>query len=312
MTILIQNKDRNHLTTESPWSPYWSDYFCATHHCPYYLEVYKNNKNLVICYGDSWTWGDSLGKIDPDRNMFDNIYRKQHVYGALIAQELNADFVNCAIPGVANYWIHDRLQILLDNDIQELSKKYEKIFIVITLTEVGRELDFNLYIEDFTKFYNLNDKDFSFEKLLQKFEEFDFKKIKNIQESLPTNCQVIVGRNFTNTHKSNLNILKNLLPKTWTDVLFEIQNFDVLQDVFMTSFALQRFDKFIKKKKLNTSEYKKWFLEFLQLKANKQIDLLMKSNLNFNKSTHPTETGHKFWAEYIISYINELNNYGGK
>lgn len=303
MSILLSNIDRQHFTDREPWTPYWSD--CFKPFVNPYLEIGLQRPNLVICYGDSWTWGDSLGNSSASKGIDDFEFRSKNIYGYHLSQELDADFVNCAVPGIFNYWIHDRLDILIKHDIDRLSSRYKKIYIIVTLTEIGRDFEFENYINDFKNFYNFTAS--SGNDILVNAEKFDFVNIKRIQTQLPANCRLIVGRNFTYTYPENLNIVDHLLPLSWCELLFQSQNFEVVNDVPLVSFGLDNFDNFIKSNGLDSEDYKQWMVGYIMPKVKKQIDLLNQSIYNYKKaSKHPTPDGHKMWANYILNYINRL------
>lgn len=302
MALLLTNEERHHYTDKAPWSPYWSDSFNSS--VPWYLEKINYAPNLVICYGDSWTWGDSLGTASAVKKNSDDEYRTQHVYGSKLSNMLDADFVNCALPGIFNYWIHDRLQILIDYDLQRLSTHYNKIWIIVTLTEVGRDFDFENYVNDFKKFYNWNGqhpKD-----ILIQCENYDFTRLQNVNQRLPNNCKLIVGRNFTDTFEENKSILKNLIQEPWAKILFVKQDINVDANIPMMSFGIDKFDQFIKKYDLDSLEYKQWMNDEILPNAKKMIDALDKSIYNYKKaSKHPTEQGHVLWADHLYKFINE-------
>jgi hypothetical protein len=292
-----------------PWSPYWSDYYNSNHNS--YFEICRNKPNLVITLGDSWTWGDSLGFTNASSGQDDIETRKNQVYGRHLSDQLNADFINISYPGSFNYWLHNRLQILLDYSIATLSSSYDKVYIVFTLTEVGRdfisELSPELFIDSFEKFYNCsNDPEFSTGKILQQLEKFDFTFLDSIQQQLPSNVTLIVGRNFTTIDEENRSILKHLLPKIWTEVLFEKQKFPILDNIPLMSMGLNFFDQYIKSKNLDSDQYKKYMADVIFPAVEQQLDLLNKSIYNHKKaSKHPTAEGHKLWADYICAYIQQ-------
>jgi hypothetical protein len=299
--LFLTHEEKNHYPDRAPWSPYWSDSFKSN--VDPYLERVSQKENLVICYGDSWTWGDSLGNAKAVHGVDDKEFRSNHIYASYLSNMLNADFVNCAIPGVFNYWIHNRLEILLNHDIDRLSKQYNKIFIVVTLTEPGRDFEFSLYVDEFAKFYDFKNSTTPADILVQA-ELFDFTKLKYVQDRLPNNCQLTIARNFTTTHNVNLNILDNLAPMTWTDVLLTAQNLQPVNPVVLVSFGTDKFDTFMCSHNLNSQDYKQWMLTEIIPKASKQIDLLHKSMYNYkSESKHPTPEGHKMWAEYLNNFI---------
>ena len=303
MSILLTNEQRHHYIDRNPQTPYWSD--CFKTNLNWLLEKKSNKSKLIICYGDSWTWGDSLGNTSAATRVDDIEFRSNNIYANWLANDADADFVNCAIPGIFNFWIHDRLQILLNHDIQRLSEQYKKIVIVVTLTELGRDFTLDRYQQEFNNFYNWKNNN-NVEELLIQAERFDFLKLKDIQSKLPDNCNMLVGRNFTNTFDQNLNIVDNLLSKNWAQVIFEAQGFEYYNNVRIMSFGIYEFDQFIVKEKLNSLEYKRWMNSVILPLGKKQIDLLEKSQYNYKKATkHPTPQGHKLWANYLLNYITQ-------
>jgi hypothetical protein len=302
MTLLLTNEERGHYIDRAPRSKYWSDSFLSN--VSHYLERNANRKNLVICYGDSWTWGDSLGNAKAALCIEDADYRAQHIYASKLADKLDADFINCAIPGIFNYWIHDRLQILVENDIERLSTQYDYIWIIVTLTESGRDFEFSKYVQDFQNFYNWESQDP--EDILVQTERFDFWKLQAITTQLPKNCRLIIGRNFTDTFEENKSILLNLMPVTWTKILFEDQGIPNVTKIPLMSYGLNNFDEFVKANKLDSAKYKQWMSHKILPDVTKILDMLEQSVYNNKKaSRHPNEHGHALWAEYIYNYINE-------
>jgi hypothetical protein len=301
MGILKTNIERNHFVDRHPWTPYWSDCF-QTHYEPY-LELSQGRPNLVICYGDSWTWGDSLVKNITGSTVDQPYIRLDNVHGRKLADLTNSDFVNCAIPGIYNYWILDRLQILIDHDIDRLCKRYQKIYIVVTLTEIGRDFDFKNYCTDFENFFTVDSKTLP-EELCKACERFDFFHLDKIEKQLPDNVTMLVGRNFTHVHPDNKQLMKCLLAKSWSDLLFQKQNFNFDQNVIIMSHGIDRFDNYVRSKKIDNQHYKQWLSDVIYPIAKKQIDLLRRSKYNYKIATkHPTPKGHEIWANYVFSQL---------
>lgn len=301
MGILKTNVERKHFIDRSPWTPYWSDCFKIAHDP--YLELSQGRPNLVICYGDSWTWGDSLVKNLTGSTTDQPHIRLNNVYGRKLADLLDADFVNCAIPGIYNYWILDRLKILINHDMNSLCKTYDKIYIVVTLTEIGRDFDFVKYCADFENFFEVSSNTLP-DDICKACERFDFQYLDEISKMLPSKTKLIVGRNFTHVQQDNKQLLDCLLPDSWTDLLFKKQNFKFDQNCIIMSHGIDRFDNYIKSKNLDNQNYKKWLTDIIYPIATKQVDLLMQSKYNYKTaSKHPTPEGHAIWAEYIFSHL---------
>jgi hypothetical protein len=84
---------------------------------PWYNERAVDSDTLTITVGDSWTWGDSL----------DYDHRQTQIYGNLLAEKFNSDFINIGLCGGSN------LHILkyLDRVLSHLAKEYKTIRVFL-------------------------------------------------------------------------------------------------------------------------------------------------------------------------------------
>jgi hypothetical protein len=90
----------------------------------------NNSKTLIVTVGDSWTWG-----ADMSANNNNDDYRLNNLYGRVIADELQSDWLNLGFSAKGNFWIATMVTELADI-IDDL--EYDKIYVVCTFTEVGR------------------------------------------------------------------------------------------------------------------------------------------------------------------------------
>jgi hypothetical protein len=249
---------------------------------------------LLITAGDSWTWGGGLCGIDFENGIYDVPDRVNKIYGTLLANKLDTDFINLGIPAGSNAQVFDGVKFLL-----ELVKgTYKKITVVFTLTENCREAyGDRLWVPDAQD---------SLEKYLSAYEKnmFDsFVELKNQHDSI----DFVIGRNFTYSFAENCDILGNMMvKKTWIDCLAEYQNkLNYPDDVRFTSqIALVPLHKLLKDVKL----YNKYKFEFMSLYASSELAMtwLEESDLNSKSGTkHPTELGHEIWADYLYNVINQ-------
>jgi len=300
MSILAKELERD--SQGRVQSPYWSDHFISTFDP--WLEKNTGRPNLVICYGDSWTWGDSIcvaqGLARDDKN-----YRSQNLFASRLADALDADFSVNAVPGIFNFWIHDRLKKLLDQNIEELTDRYQHIYIVIVLTELGRDFEFDQYCQHFTSHGLMDWGRFNAPEFLSKIEALDFEMLAKVQRRLPHGCSLTVARNFTDTFPINQQILGPcLVPGCWADLLFDLQQMPRLHDQkILISFGLEKFVAWAEKNQLDDSEFKNWVVSQSEI-AIKMIDLLEASQYNHNLGTcHPTVFGHGVWAQHLLPYV---------
>ena len=129
----------------------------------WYSEDIQNKDTLLITVGDSWTWGDHLGNIDWDKAS-DDPCRLQQIYGRLLADKLNSDWVNLARPGCSNYWMLEKMQ-----DIKPYIQmsNYKKIYMVVTLTEDLREAEYTRRIQVLPAYQQFWEQSNSIEEFLQ-------------------------------------------------------------------------------------------------------------------------------------------------
>ena len=88
----LQQKVRQRFPTDDPLHDFTKHYHAEIH----------NRDTLVITLGDSWTWGTSL-----QQNL-----RLQQVYGALIKNQLDADWINIGCQGWSNSFILGHLDLV--------------------------------------------------------------------------------------------------------------------------------------------------------------------------------------------------------
>lgn len=300
MTILMSNIERGHYVDRPPYTPYWSD--CYQSPNEFYLERASQNPNLVICFGDSWTWGASL-LLELDQMQDDPELRGSMVYGRKLADKLQADFVNCALPGIFNHWILDRLQIVLEHDLDRLTNLYANIWIIVTLTEIGRDFVFENYVTDFEKWCTHTDLADAAHLALA-CERFDFVRLGRIQQQLPSGCHLIVARNFTHTQTANLPMLPAILPRSWTDILFDLDDLAACPPVLMLGNGIFHFSNYVQSQGLHKAHYKEWFLEHVDGPAQCHRSRLRNCRfITTTDSKHPNPTAHEIWSQYLYETI---------
>lgn len=234
----------------------------------WYFDNLINSDTLVVTVGDSWTWGEDLSES----------LRTQTVYGQLIANKLTADFVNISIPGASNVFVYDKLKLLL-----EYVQHYKKIYVFVTLTEVGREL-----INDPIW---LSDKVFSnIDELLNDFERNTLNAYRQLFDQYP-NIRYLLGRNFTFTYNNNINIVDHL-DKTWVEIL-DKENMYPKSIRVLSSLAVDAL-----KQVLGNST-----VELVNLIESNTPALEWMEQSSYIVHGHPNEQAHKLWADYLLSKL---------
>jgi len=256
--------------------------------------IKQDRKKLVVTVGESWTWGDSLGKTQ--HNVFDDKeFRLSNVYGRRLAETLQADFLNIAKPGESNLWIAKHYAMFV-NEIDQFD--YDEILVVLTMTEVGREFEGDLdhdrdYMSDLTDIVNLKD-------FLNTLSNYVSKEIQSVKQD---KIKLLIGTNFID---SNYTTDLQVLEKSWVDVIANRLQVSVQKPCYVVnSWVFDRFHQLLN----FTQNYQRVdFLKDLQQHMEIAIqvaDFLMQSNLNYKKaSKHPTPEGHQLWADYLYQSLS--------
>jgi len=301
----------------------------------WYHELDRNSDTLLITVGDSWTWGDSLGKTTIKFDDYD--YRTTHIYGHILSDLLASDFINVGLPGGSNFYILLHLELVLAS----LKKKYKNVKLVFTLTESGRELQSNF--EDNQKEYqNWQGADWpAFEQILagnadpsklklvlDETKNTSFGRNMKLFTSLHSaknmaelfciyeqvtfdvlteyfknfNIDWTVVRNFTSSFPSNTaNINGRLISTRWTDIIAKNGKLNQYPSgIFALSLymSIQPMIRMANKLGIgSTQEYEKLL--------DKSIDAIgWLDNSPYNaKRSHPLDQGHRWWAEYLYHEI---------
>jgi hypothetical protein len=224
---------------------------------------------LLVTVGDSWTYGDSLGKTKVRNGVDDTDYRLEHVYGNILTEQLGYDWMNLALPGGSNYCMLNWLGQLLDRKYN-----YQDITCVITLTEAGRHEEINWARGELlqTALHDIVAKTYSMVKELRlRFPRVTFKIAHNFTDGL---------------------LGYGVIERTWLEILTE----QTIQD--NTYIVISDHIK-----QLN---YERTYPDTVEVidRALKRIDILDAcAYCNKEDSRHPTEQGHRLWANYLATQL---------
>ena len=306
----------------------------------YYLEVDRNSDTLVIAAGDSWTWGDKLGKTTLTCD--DRAHRTKHVYGNIVADILEADFINLGFPGRDNMYIMNSLLDIFPT----LTRTYKKCHIIFSLTESGRELNDGFYDQqehykqirgkdwptvdeiltstadaavieyarnemiknnmNFVHHYNLIIellKAVSIDDFFVRYEKCILETVQQKFTQFPESVTWLLARNFTSIRKENLNLLPNLIDTRWVDV---ISDRGLLDPYPSTVDVLSKagLDPIIKiSSVLKLDKFKEDWLDVFN-RSSAALDWFDRSPYNSHTSTrHPLEQAHAWWAEFLLEKL---------
>lgn len=239
---------------------------------PIHLD-FKNHDLLLITVGDSWTYGDSLGKTKVRNGIDDTEYRLKHVYGSIIANELNASWLNIALPGGSN-----KLMLLwLSNFLNLHHDKYKKIKCIITLTESGRHEELQLINN------NLALQQVVLEDILEK----TYASIERLKQNFQR-CDFLVAHNFTDALETTFQMCE----MSWLEILLNRK--------------IQNKTHIVVSDHIKQMNYEKRFDDVFDImdKAAARVNLLDEcEHCNKEDSRHPTEHGHMLWASYLLEKL---------
>jgi hypothetical protein len=236
----------------------------------YYRSV--NSEQLLITVGDSWTYGDSLGQTRVRDGRDDPEHRLSHVYGSLMAEEINADWINLALPGISNYMMCTWLTQLLSRHVHS-----RDTVCVITLTESGRHEEINWLKPELT---TLHDN-------LIAMVNRTYNDIEQLEKKYPS-IKFVVAHNFTDRRPTKLNVCN----RNWLEV--------------MTNSCIQNNTHIVVSEHIKQLNYNYTYPDTPAVidQALNRVDILDTCKYTYKEdSRHPTEYGHKLWANYLLSQI---------
>lgn len=272
-------------------------------------EIVKGKDELLVTVGDSWTWGDSLGKVyttdgDFDVEDFDPTgepppaddyeHRMSSIYGSILADKLDKDFLLIARPAGDNAKMHDNTIWALPY----LEKRYKKITVIFCLTELCREIKADPMwspdnIDDFV----------DTDSLLKHYEKIMFNSFQTELIDRYPNIQFIFTRNFTYTYKENM--FKQHVAKTWMDVLQDNYPQDSQYPDDLRMLSGMAFTPFLRHLKIKKVHSKLHLTMMDQMASALNAEEWMGQNPMQSKrgTRHPLELGHKLWADYLLQHI---------
>ena len=251
-----------------------------------YDVVNRNSDTLLITIGDSWTHGLLL----PDR--------LNQVYGSLVATDLNADWLNIALPGHGNFWITLRFVEAIEL-IKTLD--YTKIYIVCTFTEIGRSLTSN------------QDSFINYRKWLRNYQGnniyTDFLKFINtscidkINEYAAQDPRVTVRIGLTWLDALGFSTEKNCFEKSWLDVIRENNHMPLDHMCYAALHGLEnlkRAQEFFP----NAADFLEWYNDLVEAGI-QRLDFMARYP-DWFQNKHTLAPGHRLWADHVTNCLKDL------
>lgn len=180
------------------------------------------------------------------------------------------------------------------NPYTELIKQYQNVYIVLTLTETGR--DFSRY--DWMHHGQTRVADYMVQE-----EMYNFSWLNQI--TFDCEYPIIVARNFTVDLDETAEI-SACLSKNWVQINWENNGADYPGhiDVFDLLVSGPASGVVFKQPSLSSiSDYKQWFVQQISM-VEPLWNYLRNNSLNHNRATcHPTRESHVLWANYLLDHF---------
>ena len=301
----------------------------------YFIKKQKS-KNLLLCIGESWTYGDSITGVKAINKQDNFRYRIEHVFACHMARILNCDYYVSAIPGDAIHLYTIQLAKAVAC-FKDFFHTYDNVYIVFQLTEKDR-CDFlsrtplkQMY-EDSKLYIDIPHEDkFYQEKTLPEFLKEGNNTIKDfckqaeqnymyflqiILKHIPVKHKVICWQNFHHWHQSyndeNIHIVKTPWMHYTNLLEGKGQNSVELPDWFNRDNITKFYKKFV---------MRGYFDNGLAGTIRKEVHYLTKiiqenwDPIIHNErwhNWHPHELYHFMWALYMLNdsgWIKDSENF---
>lgn len=264
----------------------------------------RNKRTLVLAVGDSWTRGASL------------VDRENEIYGNLVSQYYDADLINLGFSGLSNSYILLN-GITLVKAIKE-STRYDKIYVLVTLTENGRDVE-SVVSFDLAKWAydtNLVFTDDMYQCILDHIEDYWTDQIKEMIALSDDRFSFFIGQNFV--WHAMYEKLADISPRlalsdvNWIEVIGDHLGLPrPIRTNLVCGWVFDQVDKINNTQNITVTDktvYQKYITPFIE-KAILVNEWLDTSPMNHKKaSKHPNAEAHKLWANHITQRLSTLGS----
>lgn len=276
-------------------------------------NILKGSDTLLVTLGDSWTWGNNLENRNEESYgkllstalnadwvniakcgcsnfwILDKLYKLLAANTVDIITEISYNNIKAINwPTYEQFLIdqpkklYDELREVCSYDVyeHEIIKNYKNLYIVITLSETGREFN------DMAAPYNLQ----SIDDYLKRIEQTFFTKVKNLIEK--NDVKIVIGRNFSINYPNT--VAYYMMDKNWIEIASNRNFSNILHYGPISGIGLNFLHSHPAVSHLNAKEY------FIQQtdKVAEVIEFLATHELFIRK--YPNPKAHKLWANYIL------------
>jgi hypothetical protein len=251
--------------------------------------IKRNKDELLIVVGESWAYGESLPNVATAIGKYDLFSQLENCFSARMANAMNADLYQYAVPGNCNYYMFKELERILP---YVKSMNYKKVHLCIQMTEPGRESAISDLIVNHPLTSLLDFKvSCEFTDWLEQYDEVFFKYLNNILVDYGIGIDCVLWKNFCSINTDTRYDSFKVEETSWIQYSSRMSGDPMPAPSF---YSIGWVDNFIKK-------YGN--IKFNPSYLNQQIDLIEKSNNYLTGHPmhypHPNQMMHLLWAQYL-------------
>ncbi len=271
-----------------------------------YDFVSYGSGDLLVTIGDSWTHGSWIDlDLDPGSTPAQReTFRQQHCFGHRLAQHLDQDWLNLALPATNNQWMAQVYAMLCDmaSDVN-----YDNITVIMVLTEYGRELNCPTWrrqngLHDVIGVEPLGPtRDTisqlqhceSIQELLRGLSEH---VAQTITDHTHPKIQLLLATNYVSQDLYSVELSGYFLPRSWLETLAggPLSSCHVVGGIAMP---------WLKAYSQRSGAMLNELLDIMDC-SQQRLDLIYSTGLNRPEGYgHPNSAGHRIWADYLKTHI---------
>ena len=253
--------------------------------------VARDSRTLVVTIGDSWTWGSDLSL-----NNKDNDFRRQNVFGNVITQQLDCDWLNLALSAQGNFWIASMVRELA-TVISKL--EYDTIHVICTFTGVLRWFNTKYDVDiDYISWFRQNIRQREdFDQLLIMLNQLCVDSVMTCLNTF-SHVNLKFATNFVDPIGFDAVPDQQLLATPWYEILDCRDTGKVYADTYYNT--VYQAVEFIDPKFHDM--FKSWLLDIACQSENRLK--LLQDPAQF-RNFHPLIQGHKKWAQYVLENLHK-------
>ena len=260
------------------------------------FHIKRKKKNILLVIGESWTYGESLPKVETGIGRFNFDSQIINCYGPAMTVTMDCDYYQYAVPGNCNAFMFQELGRILE---YIWSLDYEKIYVSMQMTEPSREKPILQRLEDHPlhKLYTDTTEVIDFKEWLKRYDEIFFNIYdREIKKYNDPNKKIIpiLWKNFCSINTTNRNYNFDILNDSWIKYSASCLGVKLEMPSFYAVEWLAGFQEDFGHKIKFDARYVSGMLNIIEKSNNYLHD-------NPYHFPHPNDEMHLKWANYLLN-----------